>query len=113
MMIVRDGQELPAAMLKTGKRSAAKNEVTISFGGQVMIRALIRIDDSAEPIKVDYYNLHGAAMGTIQEGIMKWNVADACFNMAAPGKPRPNDFTCPAGSGCTLSQWRPKTSIKD
>jgi uncharacterized protein (TIGR03067 family) len=106
--IVRDGQELLAAMLKTGKRSATKNEVTISFGGQVIIHALVRIDESADPIKVDYYNLYGAVKGTIQEGIMKWIGADACFNMAAPGNPRPDEFTCLAGSGRTLSQWRPK-----
>jgi len=58
---------------------------------------------------VDYYNLAGAAKGTVQQGIMTWTGADACFCMAAPGQPRPTDFECPAGSGRTYSRWRPKT----
>ncbi|MFO0967013.1 MAG: hypothetical protein U0793_15705 [Gemmataceae bacterium] len=107
MRIVRDGQELPVSMLAAGRRSAAKNEVKVVFGGQLMIHALVRIDESANPIHVDYYNLCGAK-GTVQQGIMQWLGADVCFNMSPPGQPRPDDFRCPAGSGRTLSQWRPK-----
>jgi uncharacterized protein (TIGR03067 family) len=44
--IIRDGQELPAFMLKTARRSACRNELTISVAGQVMIHALVRIDQS-------------------------------------------------------------------
>jgi uncharacterized protein (TIGR03067 family) len=106
--IVRDGQELPAMMLATGLRTAKQNEARIMFGGQLMIHALLRIDESKHPIHVDYYNLCGSAKGTVQQGIMRWIDEDACFNMAAPGKPRPAEFECPAGSERTLSQWRPK-----
>lgn len=105
--IVRDGLPLPAPMVATGQRVAARNEVKITFGGQLMIHALVRLDESTSPIQVDYYNLCGA-IGTVQQGIMQWVGDDACFNMAAPGQPRPEDFTCPPGSGRTLSQWRPK-----
>src|SRR5436305_1738420 len=42
--IVRDGQELPAGMLAAGLRAAAQNQVKITFGGKVMIHALVRID---------------------------------------------------------------------
>src|SRR6202007_1178764 len=52
--IVLDGQELPKMMLGTGLRSAQANEVKISFGGQTMIHALVRLDESADPIHVDY-----------------------------------------------------------
>jgi uncharacterized protein (TIGR03067 family) len=106
--IIRDGQELPPAMLATGRRTAARNEVTIRFGGQVMIRALVRFNESADLLQIDYYNLHGSLKGTIQHGIMKWIGSDACFNMAAPCQPRPDEFTAPLGSGRTLSQWRLK-----
>ena len=44
-------------MLATGCRSAKDNEVKISFGGQVMIHALVRIDERTDPIQVDYFNL--------------------------------------------------------
>ena len=107
--IVRDGQELPTMMLRTGLRSAQANEVKISFGGQTMIHALVRLDESKEPIHVDYYNLAEACKGTIQFGLMKWIDNEICFCMATPNDPRPADFTCPAGSGRTFSQWKRNT----
>ena len=105
--IVLDGQPLPAMMLRTGQRSATKNEIQISFGGRIMIHALIRLDETMDPIQVDYFNLDGVSKGAIQHGLMKWIGDEACFCMAAPGKPRPSDFTCDPGSGRMLSQWRP------
>jgi uncharacterized protein (TIGR03067 family) len=106
--LVLDGKELPAMMLTTGLRTTTQNQVKISFGGQLMIDALVRIDESTDPIAVDYYNLHGTTKGTVQQGIMRWVGDDVCLNMAAPDQPRPTDFDCPVGSGRTLSQWRPK-----
>jgi uncharacterized protein (TIGR03067 family) len=106
--IVRDGQELPSMMLHTGRRSANKNEIKISFGGQTMIHALVRLDESTDPIHIDYYNLDRANKGTVQFGLLQWLGDEACFCMAAPGTPRPTDFNCPARSGRTVSQWRPK-----
>jgi uncharacterized protein (TIGR03067 family) len=106
--IVRDGQELPSMMLRTGLRTGTKNEVKISFGGQTMIHALVKINENADPVQVDYYNLDGTCKGAIQHGLFKWEENEACFCMAAPGNPRPDDFTAPPGSGRTFSQWRPK-----
>ena len=95
-------------MLRTGLRVATKNEIKISFGGQMMIHALVRIDESTNPIQVDYYNLGGACPGSLQYGLLQWLEEEACFCMAAPGQPRPSDFTCPPGSERTISQWRVK-----
>lgn len=105
--IVRDGMTLPATMCQAGRRLATKNQLRISFSGKVIIEALVRIDESANPVVIDYYNTGGEAFGTVQRGIMKWNGDNACFCMAAPGGPRPSDFECPSGSGRTLSEWRP------
>jgi uncharacterized protein (TIGR03067 family) len=106
--LVRDGDEFPAMMLRTGLRTAVKNELKISFGGQTIIDALVRIDESADPVHVDYCNVGGTCQGTIQHGLMRWSGDEACFCMGAPGQPRPDDFTCAAGSLRTLSQWRRK-----
>jgi uncharacterized protein (TIGR03067 family) len=106
--IVRDGQELPKMMLSTGLRTAAKNEVTILFGGQTMIHALVRLNEEMDPVHVDYYNLDGPTKGSIQLGIFKWTGDDACFCMASPGDSRPADFTSTPSSGRTFSQWRLK-----
>ncbi len=104
----RDGHELPAKMLSTGRRTAKDNEVKVSFGGQVVVDALVRIDEGSNPIQIDYSNLAGSSKGSIQLGIMEWRGREVCFCMAPPGQPRPSDFECPAGSGRILSQWRPK-----
>jgi uncharacterized protein (TIGR03067 family) len=106
--LVRDGQETPSMIVATGRRHASKNDLKIYFGGQLAIHALVRIDDSQNPIHVDYSNIGGFSSGAIQYGIMEWVGDDACFCMAAPGQPRPTDFDCAAGSGRTLSQWRPQ-----
>lgn len=104
--VIKDGQELPSFMSATGRRSASKNEVKVWFGGQLMIHALVRINESGKPILIDYYNLSGPMNGVVQHGIMQWLGDVACFCMAAPGAPRPTDFACVAGSGQTLSRWK-------
>jgi uncharacterized protein (TIGR03067 family) len=106
--LLRDGQETPSMMLATGRRVASRNTLKIIFGGQVLIDALVKIDESQNPIHVDYCNIGGFAKGTLQRGIMQWAGDEACFCMAAPGVPRPISFDSPAGSGQTLSQWRLK-----
>jgi uncharacterized protein (TIGR03067 family) len=108
VQVVLDGNELPAMMLATGLRTATQNQVKVTFGGQLMIDALARIDDRADPIHIDYFNQCGQAKGQAQLGIMKWVEHEVCIIMAAPGQPRPTDFVCTAGSGRTLSRWRPK-----
>jgi uncharacterized protein (TIGR03067 family) len=106
--IVRDGQSLPKILLWTARRAATKNNVQVSVGGQTMIHALVRLDERTDPLSIDYYNLEGAYKGTVQHGLFKWTDGNACFCMAAPGQPRPADFTCAAGSARTLSVWRLK-----
>lgn len=107
--VVRDGDKLPALMVRLGKRSAARNNVKITFAGQVMIDALVRFDERHDPVWVDYYNAGGPTKGTIQLGIMKWEGKDACFCLASPGEPRPTEFASTKTSGHTLSRWRPKS----
>ncbi|MFO0813655.1 MAG: TIGR03067 domain-containing protein [Gemmatales bacterium] len=104
--LVLDGKEMPPAMLCHGRRQARKNEVTVTMGGQLILHALVRLQEGSVPVAVDYYHLSGSNKGAIQLGILQWQDEVACFNMAAPGQPRPTDFECPAGSGHTLSHWK-------
>lgn len=106
--IVRDGQKLPGLMARFATRRATKNEVQIVVGGQLMIHALVKLDPAQDPVAVDYYNLGGMAKGTTQQGILRWIDGDACFCMAAPGQPRPTDFTSTPGNGQTYSRWKRK-----
>lgn len=106
--VIRDGDALPTMMLRSGSRTATKNEVKISFGGRTVIHALLRLDETQDPVGVDYFNLDGMAKGSVQLGILRWEGAVACFCMASPGQARPVDFTSPPGGGRTLSRWKPQ-----
>lgn len=96
------GRALPATMLAHGKRTMTGNEVKVVFGGQTMVHAKVRIDDTRSPIAIDYLGLSGKAKGVVTRGIMEWVGDDARFMMAPAGAPRPATFT---GAG-TLSRWR-------
>ena len=106
--IVRDGLSLPGAILKTARRSAKRNEITISVGGQVIIHALVRVNDRETPAQIDYFNLAGPARGRVQLGIMEWRNDAVCFCMGAADQARPTTFESKPGSGLTLSVWRKK-----
>ncbi|MBX7105647.1 MAG: TIGR03067 domain-containing protein [Gemmataceae bacterium] len=108
--VVLDGKELPKMMLTSGLRTATDNHVKVTFGGRVTVDALARVDDRVDLIQIDYLSLSGQSAGQIQLGIFQWIGDEACINMAPPGQPRPTDFTCPAGSGRTLSHWRAKSA---
>jgi len=104
--VVLNGQPLPAPMLSTARREGRRNETKVSFSGQVMIDARMRIDTRSTPMAIDYLHNSGAAKGRVQHGIMAWEDDDVRFCMAAPGAARPADFSCVAGSGRTMSRWR-------
>ena len=103
--LVTNGEEMRADWLPFGSRSAKDNEVKVVFGGQVMLHAKVRIDDTAHPIAVDYLHLAGGEKGKVSRGIMEWSGEEVRFLMAAPGEPRPSGFDAPSVSQ-TLSQWK-------
>jgi len=101
-----DGKPMPAEWLAYGARTMEGNETKVVFGGQVMLHAKMRVDETATPIAVDYLNLAGAHKGRVSLGIMEWSGDECRFLMAAPGQPRPTTFA--PGAGLTLSRWRRK-----
>ena len=103
LSLVRDGQALDKGMLKLGKRTATVDQVTVKFGPQVMVQARYEVDRSPRPMTMDYF----LADGKTQLGIwvLEDNRLTTCF--AAPGKPRPTEFTSVRGDGRTLTVWTP------
>lgn len=104
--LVRDGEPMDDQWLSYGSRIGTGNEVRVAFGGQTMVHAKVRVDERATPSAIDYLGLSGASKGKISLGVAEWVKDELRVNMALPGQPRPVDFTCAAGSGRTLSQWR-------
>lgn len=105
VQLVMNGKPMPDQWLAFGSRTAVGNEVKVVFGGQTMVHAKVRIDESATPTAVDYLSLSGGQAGTVSRGIMEWAGDEVRFLMAPPGQPRPADFNAPAPAW-TLSQWR-------
>lgn len=106
---MRDGVTMPASMLATGVREGVRNEVKAGFGGRTVVDAYLHVDPDTEPLQMDYLVRSGPARGSVQHGIMRWHDnGEVSFCVAPPGAARPEDFASPAGSGITLSRWRPR-----
>jgi uncharacterized protein (TIGR03067 family) len=105
--LVTNGTPLAANLLAFGSRTMAANETKVVFGGQTMVHARIRFDESVTPIAVDYLNI-GRGGRTVTHGIFEWAGDEARFCMAAAGAARPDEFSCDAGSGRTVSRWKRK-----
>jgi uncharacterized protein (TIGR03067 family) len=102
----RDGHPLPEVFVKGGKRVIQGNEVTVTFGGTLFLKATFTLDSTKTPHAIDYTITAGADKGKKQYGIYEAdaNTFRTCF--AAPGKDRPTQFTTKAGDGQTLSLWK-------
>jgi len=101
--LATEGRALPPAMLAHGTRTMIGNELKVVFGGQTMVHAKVRIDETQSPIALDYLSLSGKSKGVVTRGIMAWVGDEARFLMAPAGAPRPRSFDETAG---TLSWWR-------
>ena len=69
--IVTNGQPLADAMLAYGSRTMSGNETKVVFGGQTMVHAKMRLDESTTPVAVDYLNVGRGAM-LVTLGIIEW-----------------------------------------
>jgi uncharacterized protein (TIGR03067 family) len=104
-LVTADGKSAPASWLTHGSRIMTGNQVKVVFGGQTVVHALIRIDETARPVAIDYLDLRPKTKGQVSRGILEWIGDEVCFLMAPPGSPRPAALTDPTGKG-TLSRWR-------
>jgi len=103
--LVTNGTPLQSAFLAYGSRTQNGNETRVVFGGQTMVHALMRLDESVSPVAIDYLNI-GKGPRVVSFGILDLVGADMRVCMAKAGDPRPSEFSCEAGSGRTLSVWR-------
>jgi uncharacterized protein (TIGR03067 family) len=103
---VRDGLAFDDKMIKSGKRITRGCETVVSFGGQVLMKARVKVDSAKTPHEIDYYNTEGIFAGKIQYGIYEMNNGILKVIFAVPGNPRPADFTVKPGDYRTLTVWK-------
>ena len=101
-----DGQPMPEDMLKQMKRVCKGDEITVTMGDQLYLKAKIGLDPSKKPKTIDYQMTGGPTNGKTQLGIyeLQGGQFKACF--AAPGAERPTDFTSQSGDKRTVSLWK-------
>lgn len=104
VMLSMGGKALAADMLGYGKRTMEGNETKVIFGGQLMVHALVRINEDANPIEIDYLNLGGPSRNAISAGILEWSGDIVRFCMGEAGGSRPSSFD--PGKGIVLSEWK-------
>jgi uncharacterized protein (TIGR03067 family) len=103
--LVTNGTPMDDQWLAYGSRTQTGNETQVVFGGQKMVHALMRLDESASPTAIDYLNI-GKGPRVVSLGVMDFAGGEWRVCMAPPGKPRPSGFSPAAGRGCTLSRWK-------
>jgi len=102
----RDGNALPAEMLKNSKRVCMVDETTVVVGGQLLMKAKFTLDPSKKPKSLDYQITGGANAGKTQLGIYELDGDTVKFCFSTPGTDRPTDFATKAGDGHTSSVWK-------
>ena len=101
-----DGQPMPDEMRKQMKRVCKGDEITVTAGGQLFLKAKVTIDPSRKPKTIDYEMTEGFTKGKKQLGIyeLDGDTFKSCFG--APGAERPKDFTSQPGDMRTSSVWK-------
>src|SRR4051812_12757325 len=91
-----DAQPMPEEMRKQMKRVCKGDEVTVTMGPQIFLKAKITLNPNSKPKKIDYVMIDGFTKGKKQLGIYKvdGDTFKACFG--APDAERPADFSSKA-----------------
>lgn len=98
--LVRDGVPTEASLLRYGKRVDKCNQVTVSFGPQVVFQASYTADRTRHPNTIDF--IHAQT----QLGIFELDGTALKLCYGAPGQPRPADYSSTTGDGRTLAVWK-------
>ena len=103
---VFNGAALRQDMVDWCRRITRGNVTSVMAGPQTMLKATFTLDQSKNPAAIDYINLEGSNKGKRQAGIFELTGDTLKVCIAAPGRPRPADFTSKPSDGRSYTQWR-------
>ena len=101
-----DGYPIPDDLLSNSKRVCKGDELTVTVGSQLVMKARITINPTRKPKTIDYQVIEGPTKGEKHLGIyeVESDTMKSCF--AAPGAERPADFTNKPGDKRTSTVWK-------
>ncbi|MCA9232812.1 MAG: TIGR03067 domain-containing protein [Planctomycetales bacterium] len=101
----QDGVEIPAADLDEYHLTITGNRHLVQWAGAVL-EGTHTIDESQTPIAIDSADSVGPFEGMSLKGIVELdgNQLNICF--AAPGQPRPTEFTTRDNKATVLHRWK-------
>jgi uncharacterized protein (TIGR03067 family) len=101
---VLNGAPLAPEMVKYCTRITRGGVTKIVAGGNTMLDASFTLDTTRGYI--DYVNRSGKQKGKSQAGIYALTGDALRICTAAPGTPRPTDFTSVKGDGRSFTEWQ-------
>ena len=103
---VLNGAVMADNMVQWCRRVTRGDVTSVVAGPQVILKARFSLDPSTTPHGIDYVNLAGSNKGKAQKGILQLEGTTLKVCMAAPGKPRPTEFSSAKGDGRSYTAWR-------
>ena len=101
----QDGQEFPEDDAQAFFRTIKGNHYTVYLFRKALGQGTFTIDATKRPRTIDAVPAGAATKGKAVLGIYEFAGGKLKLCMAAPGKPRPTDFSAKKDSGQTFSVW--------
>jgi len=100
-----NGKPLEPGYIEYGKRVVKGDQMTLTFGRDVVTKAKMSADPTRYPKIMDYIHIGGMMAGQSQQGIyeLQGKILKVCS--APPGQTRPTEFTATPENGRTLAVW--------
>jgi len=103
--LAMNGKPLDAGTVKYGKRVVQGDEMTLTFGKDLVTKAKMAADPGKHPKTMDYTHFAGMLAGTTQKGIYELEGKTLRVCSSPPGQTRPSEFVATPENGRTLAVW--------
>jgi uncharacterized protein (TIGR03067 family) len=109
---IADGYAMPEAMVSNCRRVCKADELNVTMGEQLIMKAKITLDPSQSPKTIDYQVIEGPTKDKKHLGIyeLDGDTLKSCFG--APDAERPREFESKQGDKRTSSVWKRAEAAK-
>jgi len=100
-----NGAPIDPRSVPYGKRVVKGDEMTVTFGKEVVTKAKMAADPASHPKTMDYVHIGGMLAGQSQQGIYELQGETLKICSSPPGQSRPTEFTAAPENKRTLAVW--------